>query len=273
MNSTENGGVCVINYTMFLPRDSLLHRLDPRPKIVLSLVLFVVCILFNHPLVLGVLFFSLLLLLRVGGKIEVKRVLSLLRPMVPFVLMIMLLWILLGSEKGIVLYQVWKLKIKDVNIMMALAMGFRVLAMILSTFLLLMTTEQRDLVLALVKMKLPYEYGLTITIALRYVPTLASLAKSITDAQKARGLELEKGNILEKMRKYIPILVPLIVKSIQLAQELAIAIETRAFGRPYRTFYRDLKFSVKDGVFLSLTLVFFVGIVYLRLRGYGVLEV
>jgi energy-coupling factor transport system permease protein len=263
----------MIKYTVFLRRRSFLHSLDPRPKMFFSIFLFVVAILFNDPLFLGTLFLSLLLFLRMSGKIEIKKILSFLRPMVPFILMIMLLWILLGSEKGTVLYQIWKLKIKDINIKMAFAMGFRVLTMISSTFLLLMTTEQRDLVRALVKMRLPYEYGLTITIALRYVPTLASLAASITDAQKARGLELDKGNILEKVRKYVPILVPLIVKSIQLAQELAIAIETRAFGKPNRTFYRDLTFTRRDAVFLCGAAVFFAGCLYLRLRGYGVMDI
>lgn len=263
----------MIRYTMFLRRKSILHSIDPRSKVILSLFLFIVCIFFNNPMYIGIMFFFLIMSLKIFGKIEIKKTLSFLKPMLPFVVMIMLLWILLGSEKGNVIYQIWKLKIKDVNIEMAFAMGFRVLAMILSTFLLLMTTEQRDLVLALVKMKLPYEYGLTIAIALRYVPTLASLAVSIMDAQKARGLELEKGNILEKIKKYIPILVPLIVKSIQLAQELAIAIETRAFGKPNRTFYRDLKFKFKDLVFLFVAVIFFVICLYLRIRGYGVLDI
>ncbi|MCK4247490.1 MAG: energy-coupling factor transporter transmembrane protein EcfT [Methanomicrobia archaeon] len=263
----------MIRYTMFLRRKSILHSIDPRSKIILSLFLFVVCIFFNNPFFVGTLFFSLIIFLKIFGKVEIRKTLSFLKPMLPFVIMIMLLWILLGSEKGNVIYQIWKLKIKDVNIAMAFAMGFRVLAMILSTFLLLMTTEQRDLVLALVKMKLPYDYGLTIAIALRYVPTLASLAVSITDAQKARGLELEKGNILEKIRKYIPILVPLIVKSIQLAQELAIAIETRAFGKPNRTFYRDLKFKFKDLVFLFAAVIFFVICLYLRIKDYGTLDI
>ncbi|MEA1993496.1 MAG: energy-coupling factor transporter transmembrane component T [Euryarchaeota archaeon] len=263
----------MIDYTAFLKRDSVLHSLDPRPKIFLSIFFFVVVILFNDPLFLGMLFFSVVIFLRILGKIEIRKIFSFLKPMLPFVLMVMLLWILLGSEDGTVLYQVWKLKIKDINIKMALAMGFRILTMVSSTFLLLMTTEQRDLVRALVKMRLPYEYGLTITIALRYVPTLATLAASITDAQKARGLELEKGNILEKVRKYVPILVPLIVKSIQLAHELAIAMETRAFGKPNRTFYRELRCTPKDFVFLFAAAIFFAACIYLRLRGYGVMEV
>ena len=263
----------MIRYTMYIRKKSVLHSTDPRVKIILSLFLFTICIIFNDPLYIGSIFFSLLIFLRISGKIEIKKILSFLKPMLPFVIMIMLLWIILGSDKGNIIYQIWKLKIRDLNIKMAVAMGFRVLAMILSTFLLLMTTEQRDLVLALVKMKLPYEYGLTIAIALRYVPTLASLAVSITDAQKARGLELEKGNIIEKVKKYIPILVPLIVKSIKLAQELAIAIETRAFGKPNRTFYRDLKFKFRDIMFLFAAIVFFSLCIYLRIKEYGYLNI
>ncbi|HEC95883.1 MAG TPA: hypothetical protein ENI50_02555, partial [Euryarchaeota archaeon] len=118
----------MIRYTMFLRRRSILHSIDPRSKIILSLFLFTVCIFFNDPIYIGIIFFFLIISLKIFGKIEIKKTLSFLKPMLPFVVMIMLLWILLGSEKGNVIYQIWKLKIKDVNIEMAIAMGFRVLA-------------------------------------------------------------------------------------------------------------------------------------------------
>jgi len=98
----------MIRYTMYIRKKSVLHSTDPRVKIILSLFLFTICIIFNDPLYIGSIFFSLLIFLRISGKIEIKKILSFLKPMLPFVIMIMLLWIILGSDKGNIIYQIWK---------------------------------------------------------------------------------------------------------------------------------------------------------------------
>lgn len=154
---------------------------------------------------------------------------------------------------------------------MGVAMAFRLLSLIVATYLLLMTTEQRDLVLALVKMGLRYDFGLMLAIALSKVPALAGIAMTIMDAQKARGLELDKGNIAEKVRKYIPILIPLIIEAIRMAEGLSIAIDSRAFGKGERTYLRELHFGKKDFMVSILTGIGVVLCVVIRIYGYGVM--
>lgn len=132
-------------------------------------------------------------------------------------------------------------------------------------FGLVMTTKQRDLIRGFTKMGLPYEIGLTILIALRYIPTLYYLAQNIMDAQKSRGLELEKGNFLERARKMIAIIIPLLVLTIKTAEELAIAMESRGFGASRkRTYLIELKMTPID--YLALGIIFLALALYLGLK-------
>jgi len=130
---------------------------------------------------------------------------------------------------------------------------------------LIMTTSQKDLVLGFIRMGMPYEIGLTLTIALRYIPTLYMLTQTIMDAQKSRGLELEKGNFFQRARNTVPVLIPLIVASIKTAHELSIALESRAFGASKRrTFLYDIKMEMKDYISFGVLIVLFLFALYVR---------
>lgn len=260
----------MIQQTMFIRRKSFLHSLDPRTKIFLSVCLFFVGILFSDYKVLVSLFCLEILILLVAAKISFSKLFPYLRLILPLVVMALVIWPIFQRE-GTVIWKYWKIIVTKEGIFMGVAMSFRLLSLIVATYLLLMTTEQRDLVLALVKMGLRYDFGLMLAIALSKVPALAGIAMTIMDAQKARGLELEKGNIAEKVRKYIPILIPLIIEAIRMAEGLSIAIDSRAFGRGERTYLRELHYRKRDiGVTLIVGIVVFVCVVF-RLKGYGVM--
>ncbi|KYK37554.1 MAG: energy-coupling factor transporter transmembrane protein EcfT [Theionarchaea archaeon] len=261
----------MIQQTMFIRKQSFLHALDPRSKIFLSAGLFSIGILFSDYRVMAVLFFSEILILLVLARIPFSKMYTYLRLILPLVVMALLIWPLFQRE-GTVLWSYWKIIVTLEGIQMGVAMGFRLLSLIVATYLLLMTTEQRDLILALVKMGLRYDFGLMLGIALSKVPALAGIAMTIMDAQKARGLELEKGNIIEKIRKYIPILIPLIIAAIRLAEGLSIAIDSKAFGRGNRTYLRELHFRTKDVLVSSIVVVVVCLCVVLRIRGFGVME-
>lgn len=260
----------MIQQTMFIRKRSFLHALDPRTKIFLSVGLFFVGILFNDYRVLVSLFLCEVFMLLLLAKIPFSKLFPYLRLILPLVLIALLLWPVFQRE-GTVLWTWWKIIVTLEGIKMGVAMGFRLLSLIVATYLLLMTTEQRDLILALVKMGLRYDFGLMLGIALSKVPALAGIAVTIMDAQKARGLELEKGSIVEKVRKYIPILIPLIIEAIRLAEGLSIAIDSKAFGRGARTYLRELHFAKKD---VAVTII--IGVVLcvctvVWLKGYGVM--
>ena len=260
----------MIQQTMFIRKESILHRLDPRTKLLMSVELFCIGILFSDYRVLVLLFCLEIFLLVAFAKISINQLFPYLKLILPLVLMALLIWPIFQRE-GTILFEYWKIIVTEEGIKMGIAMSFRLLSLIVATYLLLMTTEQRDLVLALVRMGLRYDFGLMLAIALSKVPALAGIAMTIMDAQKARGLELEKGNIAEKVKKYIPILIPLIIAAIRLAEGLSIAIDSRAFGRGERTYLRELHFKKKDVVVCVLGGVITCLCVVLRLKGYGVM--
>ncbi len=214
--------------------------------------------LFNDPKVLIPLFLLILLSGRLLGKLGVGEQLRLLKPLLFIVALTVLIWPLVYKPRFM-------------GLLLGVSFSLRLLGFGLITFQLLMTTKQRELILGFVKLGLPYELGLTLTIALRYIPTLYGIAGTIMDAQRSRGLELDRGNILERIRKTIPILVPLIVASLKTAHELSIALETRAFGAGRRrTFYRDIEMAKRDYVVLMIILTIFALLLYLRFAlGFG----
>jgi energy-coupling factor transport system permease protein len=261
----------MIQETMFIRKKSFFHNLDPRSKLFLSMGLFLIGILFSDYRVLVSLFLAEIFMLVIIANIPFSRVYPYLKLILPLVGMALIIWPIFQRE-GTILYQYWRIIITKEGIQMGVAMSFRLLSLIVATYLLLMTTEQRDLILALVNLGLRYDFGLMLAIALSKVPALAGIAMTIMDAQKARGLELEKGNIVEKVRKYIPILIPLIIAAIRLAEGLSIAIDSRAFGKGERTYLRVLHFKKRDGALTASVIVIVVLCVILRIHGYGVLE-
>jgi energy-coupling factor transport system permease protein len=122
-----------------------------------------------------------------------------------------------------------------------------------------LTTSPDHLGLALEQSRVPYEFSFAFTTAVRFVPVLAEEAQTIMDAQKARGLELEKGNFLKRIRNYVPVLIPLIVSAIRRSLELAEAMESRAWGATKkRTNLYALKFHRGDYVLLAITIGIFI---------------
>ncbi|AHL22329.1 energy-coupling factor transporter transmembrane component T family protein [Thermococcus nautili] len=245
-------------YQFYVERDSLLHSLDPRVKIIGMLIGITSLMLFNDPKVLIPLFLLILLSGRLLGRLGIGEQLRLLKPLLFIVALTVVIWPL-----------VYKPRLT--GLLLGVSFSLRLLGFGLITFQLLMTTRQRELILGFVRLGLPYELGLTLTIALRYIPTLYGIAGTIMDAQRSRGLELDRGNLLERIRKTIPILIPLIVASLKTAHELSIALESRAFGASRRrTFYQDIAMKGRDYLALGILLVCFASLLYLRFAlGFG----
>ena len=256
----------MIKYSMYQPHQSFLHSLDPRVKFIMSIFIFVSGVLFSNWAFLTAAFVTVFIVLIIGGRVRTRTVATNLKPIMPIVIIMLLLWPFF-LHTGTVLFSWRFVTISTDGILMGVGMSFRILTMISATFLLLMATQQRDIISGLTQMGLPYEYGLTLVIALRYVPTLAGMSQTIMDAQRSRGLELDRGNILERIRKYIPILAPLIVGAIRMAQELAIAIDSRAFGHGDRTYLYRRSMRARDYGVLLVATGCFAAIVYLRFFG------
>jgi energy-coupling factor transport system permease protein len=152
-----------------------------------------------------------------------------------------------------------------VNVESAFAMTLRFVVLVESFSVFFLTTSPDHLGLALEQSHVPYEFSFAFTTAVRFVPVLAEEAQTIMDAQKARGLELEKGNFMKRIRNYVPVLIPLIVSAIRRSLELAEAMESRAWGATKkRTNLYALKLHQGDFALLAIT----VGILVLTVYAY-----
>lgn len=222
-----------------------IHRLDPRAKIFITIVIFSLSIIFTNLPVLLALFLAQLPMVIVAKSM--KRWVSSMRGGAFLALLIFTANSITGS-----------------TLTFSLTMMIRFLVLISSFSFFFMTTSPDDLGLALEQMRIPYSLCFTFTTAVRLVPTMAIEAQTIMDAQRARGLELDRGNPLKRIRNYVPILIPLIVLAIKRSIELAEALESRAFDTSKkRESYIVLKLRTLDYAVISLAIFFLIFGIYL----------
>jgi energy-coupling factor transport system permease protein len=236
---------------------SPIHNLDPRMKFVYVCAVFVAAILFSEVIPLIALFLMpipFVLLARVQ-----KEWLRSLRGAA-----FLAGFIFLVNLASSFFYSGYVLTATAVENSAAMTLRFVVLVESFSVFFL--TTSPDHLGLALEQSRVPYEFAFAFTTAVRFVPVLAEEAQTIMDAQKARGLELEKGGVLKRIRNYVPVLIPLIVSAIRRSLELAEAMESRAWGATKkRTNLYALKLHRGDFVLLAVTIGVLVVSIYVRL--------
>ncbi len=236
--------------------DSPLHRLDPRVKFIATLVIFVATVIFMDLVPLLVIFvvqIPLVFLGRIQREWAKSLKGGLFLALIIFVTNLISFYFFQGRS------------LNSGNIEMALSLTVRFIALITSFSLFFLTTSPDKLSLALEKARIPFEFNFAFITAIRFVPVLADEAQSIMDAQRSRGLELDKGSLLTRIRKYIPILLPLIINSIRRSLELAEAMESRAFGATRnRTNLYELKMTRGDISALAVSLLALIACIYVR---------
>ena len=236
---------------------SPIHNLDPRIKFIYVIAIFVAAIIFGEILPLIALFLlQIPFVLLAGVQREWLRSLRGALFLALFILLtnVLFRWISAG----------YVFLITDLEFSAAMTLRFVVLVESFSVFFL--TTSPDMLGLALEQSRVPYEFSFAFTTAVRFVPVLAEEAQTIMDAQKARGLELEKGGFLKRIRNYVPVLIPLIVSAIRRSLELAEAMESRAWGAvKKRTNLYGLTLHRGDFVLLAITIGILIVAVYVRL--------
>ena len=237
--------------------DSPIHNLDPRMKFLYVCVMFVAAILFYEILPLIVLFLMPIpFVLLAGVQKEWRRSLRGAIFLASFIFLVNIASSFLGS--GFVL--------TAVNLENAAAMTLRFIVLVEAFSVFFLTTSPDHLGLALEQTHVPYEFAFAFTTAVRFVPVLAEEAQTIMDAQKARGLELEKGGFLKRIRNYVPVLIPLIVSAIRRSLELAEAMESRAWGATKkRTNLYALRLHRSDFALLAVTVGVLVTAIFVRI--------
>ena len=236
------------------PGNSVLHRCDPRLKLVATIAYIVVLFVAPNPLGLA-LSIALLAALYKVAKIPGKLILKSLKPIVPIVLFTAVLNLFFVTGEGEPLVHIWVLKIYGEGIRYAILLTVRVCALIAGTSLLTYTTSPivltdaiENLLRPLAKIHFPvHELAMMMTIALRFIPTLIEETEKIMNAQKARGAMIDNGTFTQRIKALVPVLIPLFISAFRRADELAMAMECRCYhGGEGRTRLKQLKFTAED---------------------------
>ena len=256
-----------ITIGQFFPGDSIIHRLDPRFKIVITLIYIIM--LFSGGgfvcLAIGAVYtFTAIILSRIPLKMFLKSI----KPILPFLLITAVLNLLLVTS-GDVLWK-WKfIKITTEGVNISIFMVVRIVLLIMGSSLLTYTTSPITLTDAierllspLKKLKFPvHELAMMMSIALRFIPILIEETDKIMKAQMARGADFENGSLIKRAKAMVPILVPLFVSAFRRANELAMAMEARCYhGSEGRTKMKPLKYEKRDRI-AYISMVLYLGVI------------
>ena len=258
-----------ITIGQYYPADSILHRLDPRVKFVSTLVYIVSLFVFSSWLGYGVAALFLVVMI-VLSKVPFGFMIKGLKPIM--VLLLITMFFNLVFTPGEVLWSFWILKITKEGIRLAIKMGIRLVFLIIGASIMTLTTTPNQLTDGLERLLRPlnkihvpvHEISMMMSIALRFIPILVEETDKIMKAQMARGADFETGNLIQKVKNMVPLLVPLFISAFRRANDLAMAMEARCYhGGDGRTQMKPLAYEKRDYLaylvvagYLALSIVF-----------------
>ncbi|HHW48530.1 MAG TPA: energy-coupling factor transporter transmembrane protein EcfT [Clostridiaceae bacterium] len=260
-----------ITLGQYFPGESIIHRADPRVKIILTIAYMVV--IFIADTYFGFLMLSLFTLLTlVISGIPFKYTIKGLKPIL-FIMIFATVINVFFVKEGKTIFEYGFIHITSVGVERAVKMAIRLTLLIITASMLTLTTTPilltdaiESLMKPLSKLGVPaHEIAMMMTIALRFIPTLLEETDKIMKAQAARGADFDTGNLVQRAKSFIPVLVPLFISAFRRADELATAMEARCYrGSEGRTRMRQLKFGKVDAVIAAFTLTLLGLVIYLQ---------
>ncbi|HOJ71976.1 MAG TPA: energy-coupling factor transporter transmembrane component T [Syntrophorhabdaceae bacterium] len=252
-----------MNLSLYQDKDTWLHNIDPRTKLVGVAIIFIICLCFNNPIYMAVValcVFFIALSARAQKALWTLRYILLL-----LVIFSVLLWPFFTVGKT----PLWSwrfLRLTKESLFYGIAMGIRLSTFVIAGLILLSTTKNEDITNGLIKMKIPYPLAFAFSTALRLVPTFVGAGATIVQAQVSRGLDLESRNIISRFGKFIPLAVPMFISAIRYTNLLSMALESRGFspGSP-RTLYYEPVMKRRDWLILSFMIIVLIACLYMRI--------
>jgi energy-coupling factor transport system permease protein len=251
-------------FDLYVHADGWLQRLDPRTKIAMVLCGAVLLVVINDVFMLAALLAAIHLLL-LSSCVPLRQIGWVWRQLLRVVIVIVLVWPFFARLPGPVLFAIGPFTVTLTSVLAGVATALRVVGMSLLFFVILFTTRQNDLVQGLVKLGLPFEWGLTLAVALRYIPTFTHAVTQIQDAQAARGWQVHRGDLVGRLRGMIPVLVALIIGVLRTSDTLGMALAVRGVGSDQpRTVWHEIRFGGQDWLVLAIVLVIGGALLYAR---------
>ena len=263
-----------ITLGQYYPGDPLVHRLDPRTKLILTLIY--IAALFTAVVYAG--YFLVLLFLAVSilvSRIRLRNILSGLKPLIIIVLITGILNLFYTKGEHLLVH-FWRISIYWEGVETAVFMALRIMLLIAGTLLLTYTTSPlqltdglESLLNPLKKIHVPvHELAMMMSIALRFIPTLIEETDKIMSAQRARGADFETGGLIAKAKAMLPLLIPLFVSAFRRADELATAMESRCYhGGEGRTRMKQLSMARRDWIALAVGILLLALVILFRRLG------
>lgn len=251
-------------------QDGFLQRIDPRAKIWWMLISFALVMLFNDPYFVGAVYL-INILLACFSKVSVKTIWGLIISNIFMIILTVIIWPIY-LQKGDVLFTIGKhYVVTTTALKYAFAVGFRLVVMYTTSTIFISTTPTYKMVTALEQMHLPSKACLAISMMIRFIPVIRDEGFMIIEAQKSRGLDLETGGIIEKIKKYAPISIPIFLRSFTISQKLALAMDARGFGiTDHPSQYMIFKMNTLDKIFTVFWVAFLIFGIVGRFTGIGI---
>ena len=253
--------------SLYLDRDTWVHRLDPRTKMFLLVGMFALAFVFLNPLyLLAVLAVVLLFGYAAKVLVNLKRIWFIL---VAIAIVSAILWSIFGHGRTPLF-----LFVEREAIIYGIGIALRLDITIIAGMIFLSTTRNEEVAIGLVRLGIPYRFAFAVSTALRMVPTIVATGLTIGQAQRSRGLDLESGNIVQRIRKHLPLLVPVFVTTVRSTNVFSMALESKGFGaNPGRTYFLRIAMGRRDALVLVVFVLLLAGCIALRVvGGYGGLQ-
>ena len=252
-----------ITIGQFFPGNSVIHKLDPRVKILLVIIFITVSFIISSIFSLLLVMSLILVAYKIAG-ISLKLILKGLKSVLFIIIFTSVINVFF--TEGEIIWSFWKLSVSKEGIILTIILIARILDMIMISSLLTYTTSPVELTRALESLMKPLkvfkvpvsDLSMMMTISLRFVPTLINETDKIIMAQKSRGAKIDVGNIFQKVKSFIPVIVPLFVSAFKTADELAIAMEGKCYnGGEGKTSMKQLKLKKEDFLVIGFLILFF----------------
>lgn len=252
------------NIGHYIDKDSFIHHLHPFVKNSLFAFAFLTSLITNNTVILAILFLSTILV-GVLAKLPIRDSLKTLKSAAFLIVVFSLIIWPFSLKEGTVILEIGSAEVYSVGLLYGISMSLRFSNIVLMSIYWMMFTSIGEITLGLIKARIPYKFAFSFSMALRFVPLVMKDLTIIKEAQKSRALEIDKGKLLEKIRKNVVLLIPLSSRSLGMINQIATSLESRGFGASNsRTYAFDKKMSYSDYAILLLVSLGVGILIYLR---------
>ncbi len=237
-----------MKFSGYVHKPSLLHRVDPRVKMIWFIVMTLMVVFYKNLVVLALFTAGCVMLWVMSGIM--REMSGLLRGLLPMLVLAFLTWLIIGSFQnngGHVLWGIGNFAIEDKDLLKSVVAADRIFLMVSVFYTLIMTTNFSEIIYGLQKLGLPFKAAFMCGLVFQIIPIMISEFQTIADAQRARGLELDKGGLVARLRSYSAILFPLFIRAIQSGQSISLSMHIYNLNfKQKRSSYRTFRITAKD---------------------------